>query len=316
MKKLTIFFLTLFIFTACGSSGGELRINDEKLTVLDSPTIEAVLDAHSAQAEEEEVIPRPEPPNFVEIAKTHLNESHGKVYVGMADLTYLDAYRHIDTGVFHPASTIKSFVMEYALLQIHAGNAELDELFEGYTLLYYLEQMIQVSCNESTGALIARFGRADIQSWLDVNYPSTELNSDWRNYHHNGKYNEITVEDTISFLEKLWERRFEEPYRQMLGIMYGTTWSREKIPTPFEGLENVRVASKSGSYVDGDETADHDMAIVVSYYSTGEIEFVYALTFYSFSPYNEASYSNARSAMIAMSREIYEQVSLFYAGVE
>jgi beta-lactamase class A len=303
------------VFTACGDGGGELRVNDEKLIILDAPTAEAWLDAVSAPPGEPEPEPvRPEPPDFVEIAKLHLDETHGRVYVGMADLTYPDAYRHIDNpGIIHPASTIKSLVMEYALLQIHAGNASLDEYFEGYTLLYYIERMVQVSCNESTGALIERFGRADIQSWLDVNYPSTELNSNWRNYHHNNKYNEITVEDTIAFLERLWERRFDEPYRQMLDIMFNTTWSREKIPAAVEGFEDVRVASKSGSFVDGDNTADHDMAIVVGYDEFGGVKFAYALVFYSFAPYSDATYSVARPAIVAMSFDIYERVSDFYA---
>jgi beta-lactamase class A len=314
MKNFTWVVLLLIVFAACGSNNnrpeavyGDLRIDDSGLIVLDRP---------GAEPEEPEPEPepqRPEPPDFVETAKQHLNESHGRVYVGMADLTYPGAYRHIDSGVMHPASTIKSLIMEYALLQIHEGNASLEEVYDGYTLLYSIERMVQISCNESTGTVVARFGRANIQSWLDTNYPNTELNSDWRNYHHNNKYNEITVEDTIVFLERLWERRFDEPYRQMLDIMFNTTWSREKIPAATEGLENVRVASKSGSFLDGSETADHDIAIVVGYDEFGGVEFAYALAFYTFAPYNEATYSDARPAIIAMSEEIYEQVSGFYA---
>ncbi|MCL2697370.1 MAG: class A beta-lactamase-related serine hydrolase [Oscillospiraceae bacterium] len=312
MKKLMGLIPALIIFAAC-SSGGELRINDEKLTVLDYS---------SASFDDDNIgdypLPpepaRPEPPDFIEIAKAHLSGSHGRIYVGMADLTYPGGYRYIDdSGRIHPASTIKSMIMEYALLQIHAGNASPDEVYDSYTLLYSIEQMIQMSCNESTGTLVARFGRANIQSWLDGNYPGTDLNSDWRNYHHNNKYNETTVEDTVEFLERLWERRNEEPYRQMLDIMFGTIWSREKIPAATEGIANVRVANKTGSYADGDDTADHDMAIVVSYDDDGEILFAYALVFYSFAPYSEITYSAARPAIVAMAEEIYEQVSKFYA---
>jgi hypothetical protein len=314
MKKLTGILLVLIMFAGCsgqtGSDENILKVDDSRLTVLPRPDY---TEPDESEPDPEPV--RPEPPDFVEIAKQHLNESHGRVYVGMADLTYPNAYRYVDDpGIIHPASTIKSMIMEYALLQIHAGNASSDEIYDGYTLQYSIEQMMQVSCNESTGTLVARFGRADIQSWLDLNYPGIELNSNWRNYHHNNKYNEITVEDTIVFLERLWELRHGEPYKQMLDIMFGTTWSREKIPAATEDISNIRVASKSGSFLDGDDTADHDMAIVVSYDEDGGIEFVYALTFYSFAPYSEITYSVARPAIVAMAREIYEQVSEYYSG--
>jgi hypothetical protein len=314
MKILIVVFFTLVLFAACSSkpadNNGELVIDDSKLVVIERPDIG--FDAY-VEPSDEPVEPIPEPPDYIEIAKANLSEEHGRVYVGMSDLMNHN-YRHIDTGIVHPASTIKAMIMEYALLQIHAGNASLDEIYDGYTLLYSIEQMVQVSCNESTGTLVARFGRANIQSWLDVNYPDTELNSDWRNYHHNNKYNEITVEDTILFLERLWANRYTQPYDRMLDIMFGTTWSREKIPAATEGIAGVMVASKSGSYVDGSDTADHDMAIVVKYGLNGEIEFAYALTFYSFSNYSEISYSAARPAIIAMSLDIYEQVAEFMSA--
>jgi len=248
--------------------------------------------------------------DFVGFAQTQLTGAHGEYYIGMADLLNPDGYRHIDdSGLIHPASTIKCQIMEYALLQVHAGNADVSEMIDGLTLMYLIERMIQVSCNDSTGSLIARFGRANIQSWLDVNYPDTELNSDWRGYNHNSEYNASSVRDTIAFLERVWKNRDEQPYERMLDIMFGTTFSRLKIPAVIEEFEGVKIANKTGSFIDGAKTADHDMAIVIKYGANGDIEFAYALTFYSFSQFiDEETYSAARPAIISMSLDIYERV--------
>jgi beta-lactamase class A len=234
----------------------------------------------------------------------------------MADLMNPNSYRHIDNpGVIHPASTIKCMIMEYVLLQVHGGNASVSDVFEGSTLMFHVERMINVSCNDSTGALIARFGRENIDNWLQQNYEHTRLFSDWRTYStRDGRYNETSVEDTIAFLEKVWTNREASPYDRMLDILFGTTFSREKIPYALEDIQGVKVGNKSGSFADGRDTADHDMAIVVKYGENGEIEFAYALTFYSFSQYNTETYSAARPAIIAMARDIYEHVSEFYTS--
>jgi len=311
MRRITGFLLIVFIIfgTACEKlptfSNGQPKITD--------PDTSAPTDTNNPEDTATPENPPVPPPDYVEIAKRLQTDSHDRIYVGMADLMNPNGYRHSDNpGIIHPASTIKTQIMEYALLQIQAGNGSLDEIYDGYTLKYLIERMIQVSCNDSTGSLIARFGRGNIDNWLMESYKYTRLNSDWRTHSTiDGRYNETSVEDTIICLERIWQNRKNEPYSTMLEIMFGTTFSREKIPAATEDIAGVKVANKTGSFIDGADTADHDMAIVVKYNSNGEIEFAYALTFYSFSPYVESTYSAARTGIVAMARDIYEQVDEF-----
>jgi len=311
MKRFTGFLLIVFIFfgTACerlpAAGIGKPTVTDPDTSVpTDTSTPEETATPEN---------PPVPPPDYAEIAKRLLTPEHDRVYVGMADLINPSDYRYFDDpGSIHPASTIKTQIMEYALLQIQAGNGSLEEIYDGFTLKYLIERMIQVSCNDSTGSLIARYGRVNIDNWLQESYKHTRLNSDWRTYSKtDGRYNETSVEDTIICLERIWDNRETEPYSTMLNIMFGTTFSREKIPAATEGIEGVKVANKTGSFIDGADTADHDMAIVVKYSENGEIEFAYALTFYSFSPYVESTYSAARPGIVAMARDIYEQVAEF-----
>ena len=249
-------------------------------------------------------------PDYVANARSIVEEKHGNIYIGMADLKDPRGYRHIDDGIIHPASTIKSMIMEYALLQAAAGKVNLSEDMDGRTLERRIELMIQISCNESTGYVIARFGRAVINDWLIENYAHTRLNSDYRGNNHG--YSATSVYDTIAFMERVFQNRDSEPYKTMFNIMLGTTWSRDKIPAATVGNQNVIVANKTGSFTYGENlAADHDMAIVTEVTSSGEIISAYALTFYTFSRAADANYSVARPAIISMSRDIFEQVSNF-----
>ncbi|MDR2531374.1 MAG: class A beta-lactamase-related serine hydrolase [Oscillospiraceae bacterium] len=322
MKKLTCLILTaVLIITMAGCNEKETADNGQP-TIGQNNTHETSSNNYNEEVTTEPENPLeppepPDPPDYIAIAKRLQNDSHGRIYIGMADLMNPNGYRYADEpGTIHPASTIKCMIMEYALLQIESGNAELSSIQDGYTLLYLIERMIQVSCNDSTGSLIARFGRENIDNWLQENYGDTRLYSDWRGYNHQNRYNQTSVEDTIVFLEKMWVNRTAQPYERMLDIMYGTTFSREKIPAATEGIPGVKVGNKTGSFVDGAGTADHDMAVVVKFGSDGEIEFAYALTFYSFSQHVESTYSVARPAIVAMARDIYEQVSSFHFSEE
>ncbi|MCL2018680.1 MAG: class A beta-lactamase-related serine hydrolase [Oscillospiraceae bacterium] len=316
MKKLVSVPLTaalIFGMICIPGCGKELKVESGGLTV-NTPTSDSEINKTEEPSSEDPPVNKIPPPDYITNAKKLLGEEHGKVYIGMADLMDPNGYRYEDDpGTIHPASTIKAMVMEYAFLQVKAGNASLDEIVDGTTLLTLINQMIQVSCNESTGSIIARFGRAAIDEWLQDNYKHTRLYSDWRGYNHENKYNQTSVEDTVDFLVKLYRNKDEEPYDRMLEIMFGTTYSRDKIPAATADIASVKVANKTGSFVDGDDTADHDMAIVISYDSDNKIEFAYALVFYSFSPYSEHTYSAARPAIIAMARDIYEQVADFNA---
>ncbi|MCL2634295.1 MAG: serine hydrolase [Oscillospiraceae bacterium] len=252
----------------------------------------------------------PETPDYVAEAKRLMTPENGDIYIGMVDLKKPNGYRYVDDcGGIHPASTIKAQIMEYALWQVIYGNAALNDNVGGYTLKHRIEQMIQVSCNESTAYIIAKFGRENIDNWLLENYPNTRLHSDWVSFNPDGIFNTTTVEDNIVFLENMFHNREYEPYKTMLDIMFNTTWSRDKIPAATVNIPNVTVANKTGSFVDGAATADHDIAIIIEWGTNGEIITAYALAFYSFSNYTESTYSAARPAIIAMAQDIYENIS-------
>jgi len=310
MKKLLVFVFIVIIFTTCTPQ----EVVPVHISVDEAPDIEESLTAPTQEPQPE--IPLPpspcEPLDFVETAKRIINPIHGDIYIGMSCLTTSN-YRYIDnSGAIHPASTIKAFIMEYALLQVHAGNAELDEVYDGVTLLFSIAQMIQISCNPSTGTVIARFGRESIDDWLLENYEDTRLFDDWRG-EYVGQFNTTSVEDTIVFLEKLWINREDEPYKLMLEIMFGTVHSREKIPTATEGIAGIYIANKSGAFISEGLTADHDMAIVVKRDFQGEIEFAYALTFYSYSIPAYGVFP-ARPAIIDMALDIFMQVYEYSRG--
>jgi hypothetical protein len=226
----------------------------------------------------------------------------------MADLMNPDGYRHIDdSGIIHPASTIKCQIMEYAFLEIHKGNADVRDMAGGLSLQTRIERMIRVTCNDSTAFVIAHFGRAAIDAWLMENYKNTRLYSDFAGYNHENKYNATCVEDNIDFLERMFQNRHSGAYKDMFEVMVGTE-TRAKIPAATDDLPNVGTANKTGSFYDSTYAADHDIAVVFGTDENGEIIFAYALAIYTFSGIIEATYSAARPAIISMSRDIYERV--------
>jgi hypothetical protein len=245
-------------------------------------------------------------------AQELLDSSHGEFYIGLADLKNPDGYRHIDySGVIHSASTIKAFVLEYAYLQIHAGKADLNTVIRGRTLKERMDLMIQISCNSSTADVILHFGRAEINDWLYENYKHTRLYADFAGYSVIGENNSSNVEDSIIFLERVYQNSHEEPYKSILNVMLGTA-TNAKIPSGVVDFPNVHTANKTGSFFCETRglAVDHDMGIVIKRDDEGNAETAYAIVFYTFSPSNTRSYSNARPAMVEISRFVYEQMSI------
>ncbi|MCL2071367.1 MAG: class A beta-lactamase-related serine hydrolase [Oscillospiraceae bacterium] len=266
-----------------------------------------------------DVIERRIPPGMDDIVGETLsalvNYNRMNFYIGVVDLMDpINGYRHIDTsGGLHPSSMIKTWIAEYAFLQIQNGNANLNDIIAGSSLNYHLRQMLQVSDNESTAYIIEHFGRENIDEHLKENYSYTRLNSDLRGFNYLGNHNAASVSDSLALLERIWYGSHSEPYSTMLSIMFNSR-TRSKIPAALSRFPGVSVANKTGSYID-EAAADHDMGIVVEYDAYGNIVVAYAIAIYTFSqPQTGAAFSAARPTILSVVQHIHRQFQFHNYG--
>ena|GEM_PF-1888290 len=249
--------------------------------------------------------------DFVRIARRLIDHDRMSIYIGVVDLLDPNGYRYIeDSGIVHPASLIKSWIMEYAYLQVYMGYATLDDNIFGMSLEQRINFMMKDSCNNSTGLIIRHFGRANIDAWLTKGHSYTRLNSDFRGYNAGGRVNSSTVAEIIDFLERLFYNRYNEPYSSMLQIMLNSR-TRDRLPESVAGFENVAVATKTGAFIHDRRATDHDMGIIISYDEHGEIKFAYAIVMLTFSRPGMVV-SVARPTLIKVARDIFVQKNLFY----
>jgi hypothetical protein len=243
-------------------------------------------------------------PDLVANAQALIDYNNMTFFIGVADLMNPDGYRHIDnSGQIHPSSVIKMWIMEYAYLQIYAGNGNLSDIISGNSLRWHIQEMIQLSCNTSTAHVISYFGRANIDNWIQRNYPNTRLHSDLRGNYFEGRTNTTTVADTIAFLENLYNKRNEEPYTTMLNLMVNTR-TRAKFPAALSHRPEVTVANKTGSFIFFD-AADHDVAIIIGRDENDRVQLVYAFVLYTFSRPYEPTFSYGRATFFDVTRSIY-----------
>ena len=250
-------------------------------------------------------IPNGTPDHFTK-AKKLIDYNKMTVYVGIADLLDPDGYRHLDaSGSLHPSSVIKMWIAEYAYLQVEAGKANLStSIGNGSSLKYYISEMMGMSCNVSTAHIISYFGRANIDNWLQKNYHNTRLHADLRGNYSEGRTNATSVRDTITLLEKIYHNRNRTPYQNLYNDMLNAR-TRAKLPAAMERYPEVRVATKTGSFIHV-TTADHDVGIIIGRDKNGNIETAFAIAIYTFSQAYKPTFSTARPTLYGIARLVYE----------
>jgi beta-lactamase class A len=194
-----------------------------------------------------------------------LTNKSGEGAVGFLDLSTGYAYNG-DDNMMPAASIIKTFIMEYAYLQVAEGAVSLDTVMDGYTLEENIEDMITVSDNEATDRIIQYFGRQNIDDYLQEHYSKTRLhctlaNTGYYDYDRTSEYNDVCIADMIAVLKKFYDNRESYPYDEMIAVMTRQT-RLSKIPKYIRDMEGVTVANKTGSFYSEYGYTDCDMAIV------------------------------------------------------
>ena len=228
---------------------------------------------------------------------TSLENSGGQFFLDDSGLfaSAGNVYYHIycfDTGDYAAsgssaktlsASVIKVFIMEYAFVKSAQGALDLREIINGSTILSLITTMIRQSDNNATNALIGRFGMDILNSFfVEQGYSDTVLERNMLDYDRRraGFDNYTSLSDCAAFLEKLYLKREEEPYRQMLEIMKGQQ-IRTKIPLRLPS--GVVVANKTGEL----EDVENDIGIVFAENAP------FAIIVLSSEVYNTANMRNA-----------------------
>ena len=163
-----------------------------------------------------------------------------------------------DSAKTPSASVIKVFIMEYAFFLSSQSLLDLGETLNGNTFLHLISIMIQRSDNEATNALINYFGMDTLNAFfLEQGYSDTVLERRMLDFERRlaGFENYTSISDCMSFLNKLYARQDEEPYRQMLEIMKGQQ-VRTKIPLRLPS--GVISANKTGEL----DNVENDIGIV------------------------------------------------------
>lgn len=204
-----------------------------------------------------------------------------------------------DSRPMPSASIIKVFIMEYAFDQIEKGNLKLADTVYGTSLEYHINAMITRSDNDSTNALIEKFGMEELNRFFrEKGYADTKVQRKMLDTkaQQEGRDNFTSVPDVMTFLKKVYQNKDIPPYKSMLSIMKKQE-RRGKIPRNFSG--DVTIANKTGEL----SNVENDIAIIF-----GE-ESDYAIAFLC------SNLSDTASARNAISNGAY-QFYLTAEGIE
>ncbi|MDH6364112.1 beta-lactamase class A [Enterococcus sp. PF1-24] len=140
------------------------------------------------------------------------------------------------------ASVIKVFIMDY----LYENGVDMQASAGGESLASLTRRMIQVSDNGATNTLIDYIGMSTLNSYFQqAGYWDTRLERKMLddNARNNGLDNYTSLNDTMTFLKKVYLNQGSYPYNQMLSIMEGqqiNTKLSSQLPA------NVGVANKTG----------------------------------------------------------------------
>lgn len=177
-----------------------------------------------------------------------LNSSAGKVAYG---IYYFNNGKYVSNNYNSPmvsASVIKVFIMEYIY-----DKGRINESAGGQSVSSLVEQMITVSDNNATNMLIDHIGMDTLnQFFKEKCYSNTKLN---RKMLSSGSENLTSLNDTMSFLKKLYQNKGKAPYSTMLDTM-----KRQQVKTKIPSKISVPVANKTGEL----GSVENDIGIVFS----------------------------------------------------
>lgn len=177
-----------------------------------------------------------------------LNGSAGKVAYG---IYYFNNGKYVSNNYNSPmvsASVIKVFIMEYVY-----DKGRINETAGGQSVRSLVEQMITVSDNNATNTLIDHIGMDTLNQFFnEKGYSSTRLN---RKMLQPGSENTTSLNDTLTFLKKLYQNKSKEPYSAMLDTM-----KRQQVKTKIPSKISVPVANKTGEL----GNVENDIGIVFS----------------------------------------------------
>ncbi len=204
--------------------------------------------------------PKPYETEIESIIAKRFSSLSGNCYWGVH--TFSDGATYQNTSKAVPsASIVKMFMMDYVYYRIHTvGDLSLTDTFEGMTVETLLEEMITVSDNHAANVFMNAFGMDTFNAYFAENgYEDTCLKRKMLDYDamDAGIENYTSVNDVLKFFKKLYEKRTETPYSDMLDLLLRQT-RRGKIPANLP--EGVRIANKTGELAD----VQNDVAIVFS----------------------------------------------------
>lgn len=187
-----------------------------------------------------------------------LMQSAAEVYYGVYYFGKDQYYSSENSAQTPSASVIKVFIMRFVYSLMETGLLSPEDTINGQSIHSLIRNMIQISDNAATNALIDEFGMdAMNQYFQDAGYLDTVLQRRMLDFAARGRGldNYTSVDDVMSFLKTLYDNSEVYPYNEMLQIMIGQT-IKTKIPSMLP--ENVIVANKTGEL----EDVENDIGIV------------------------------------------------------
>lgn len=204
---------------------------------------------------------------YIDIVDAQLKKINGNVQYGIHNYDenslYISGVKQLKS-----ASVIKIFIMEYAFNRIASGEISAETMISGETLENLINKMITISDNAATNKLIDYFSMKNLNDFFaDNGYISTTIERKMLDTDamKAGKDNYTSVEDVMSFLDKLYECQNESPYSEMLKVMMNqkvNTKIRKKFPN------EIVIANKTGELSD----VENDVGIIFS--EKGDFAFV------------------------------------------
>lgn len=233
--------------------------------------------------------------SYKEIVEQHMNKVQGICDWGFCvfddEISYISSSKPVPS-----ASVIKIFIMEYIYDLIEKSELTQDSIIKGQSVSVLLKSMITVSDNSATNTFIEYCGMENLNSFFKQNgYVDTELQRKMLDTvaMQNGKDNYTSVNDVMSFLDKLYKNKSEFPYSDMLELLKQQqvkTKIQKKMPT------DVVVANKTGELSD----VENDVGIIFT--PTSDFALVFLCS-------DLKETSSARNAIANAAYDFYNRIS-------
>ncbi len=195
--------------------------------------------------------------DFTELIASNTSKIQGTVQWGLS--VYDTDFRYATPAKPVPsASVIKVFIMEYLYDLMEQGKLQSDDRLGGSSVESLIYAMITQSDNSATNTFIDYAGMDKLNAFFEKQgYTDTRVERKMLDTKavNEGKDNYTSIDDVMSFLDKLYLEKETYPYSEMLAIMKKQQ-VRTKIPRNFPG--DVIIANKTGEL----SNVENDIGIV------------------------------------------------------